>query len=194
MQTPSAYLSCLSSGIITEEMLSDCLYSVNKRAKNARDKECTYKYTKFSRGYWEKKQEYYEMKEKMLKILEPKCVHVETFVTRCRLFEDEVDFAEFQEGEIVQRGVVFSRNEHREIEYIDIREEDKRYYLVYEVGGRSFHSPIENISKYKELPQVDIGTLHTYGRDVGELISVSFVRKVISVIEEGNYRYEENSK
>lgn len=38
MKTPKEYQDNLKNGIITEEMFTDCLYSVNKRAKNYRDK------------------------------------------------------------------------------------------------------------------------------------------------------------
>lgn len=39
MRTPYEYTKNLKNGIITRDMLLDCLYSVNKRAKNFRDKE-----------------------------------------------------------------------------------------------------------------------------------------------------------
>ena len=39
MKTPKEYTKNLKNGIITEDMIVDCLYSVNKRAKNYRDKE-----------------------------------------------------------------------------------------------------------------------------------------------------------
>ena len=39
MKTPKEYSDNLSNHIITKQMLVDCLYSVNKRAKNYRDKE-----------------------------------------------------------------------------------------------------------------------------------------------------------
>ena len=39
MKTPKEYRDNLLNHIITKQMLVDCLYSVNKRAKNYRDKE-----------------------------------------------------------------------------------------------------------------------------------------------------------
>ena len=44
MKTPKHYNDNLKNNIITEEMFSDCLYSVNKRAKNYRDKAHEYKH------------------------------------------------------------------------------------------------------------------------------------------------------
>lgn len=39
MKTPKEYRDNLLNHIITKQMLVDCLYRVNKRAKNYRDKE-----------------------------------------------------------------------------------------------------------------------------------------------------------
>ena len=76
METPKEYSKNLKNNILTTEMLIDCLFSVNKRAKNCRDKEREYR-DKF-RGcrygdkygteekYREKKEEYYSQKEKIL--------------------------------------------------------------------------------------------------------------------------------
>lgn len=43
MRTPKEYTKDLQNHIITAQMLSDCLYSCNKRAKNWRDKESYYR-------------------------------------------------------------------------------------------------------------------------------------------------------
>lgn len=39
MRTPCIYTKKLKDKVITKDMLLDCLFSVNKRAKNFRDKE-----------------------------------------------------------------------------------------------------------------------------------------------------------
>lgn len=39
MKTPTEYSKNIKNHIITDRMLVDCLYSVNKKAKNWRDKE-----------------------------------------------------------------------------------------------------------------------------------------------------------
>ena len=64
------------------------------------------------------------------------------------------------------------------------------YYLLYKIGGYSFHHPIdEDLAKYyKELPKKDIGVLSTYGTSTDNLLSVQFVRKVLELIYSGNYR------
>lgn len=43
MRTSPKYLSDFKQGIITKEMLTFCLFSSNKRAKNCRDKIREYK-------------------------------------------------------------------------------------------------------------------------------------------------------
>ena len=46
MRTPKDFSENIKNGIITTEMLNECLYSVNKRAKNYRDakRECYGRY------------------------------------------------------------------------------------------------------------------------------------------------------
>lgn len=43
MLTPKIYTANMRKGIITDEMLASAIYSANKRAKNARDKEREYR-------------------------------------------------------------------------------------------------------------------------------------------------------
>ena len=78
MKTPKEYSDNLSNHIITKRMLVDCLYSVNKRAKNYRDKEReqraysrSHRYvanSAFIEGAREKKLEMYRMKDILLQV------------------------------------------------------------------------------------------------------------------------------
>lgn len=43
MVTPKIYTANMRKGIITDEMLASAIYSANKRAKYARDKEREYR-------------------------------------------------------------------------------------------------------------------------------------------------------
>ena len=43
MKTPRNYLSLIKNGIITEEILSESIYSLSKRAKHHRDMEQWYR-------------------------------------------------------------------------------------------------------------------------------------------------------
>ena len=76
MRTPKEYTDNLKKKTITESMLLDCLYSVNKRAKNYRDKERGYRqYYRGNRYAYDKygnvdrcqvmKEEYYSQKKKI---------------------------------------------------------------------------------------------------------------------------------
>lgn len=51
MRTPKEYSENLKNGIITAEMLEACLFSVNKRAKNCRDKIREYRRNRYFTGY-----------------------------------------------------------------------------------------------------------------------------------------------
>lgn len=76
MKTPKEYRDNLLNHIITKQMLVDCLYSVNKRAKNYRDKERKQRaYSRchryvdnsaFIEGAREKKLEMYRMKDSIV--------------------------------------------------------------------------------------------------------------------------------
>lgn len=88
MRTPKEYTKNLENGIITEEMLSDALYSVNKRAKNWRDKKREYKdRIRYDRYYIDKygnaekaeasERQMYEKKELLLSSVKPSCIHRE---------------------------------------------------------------------------------------------------------------------
>ena len=88
MRTPKEYTKNLENGIITEEMLSDALYSVNKRAKNWRDKKREYKERiRYERYYFDKygnaekaeanEKQMYGKKEMLLSAVKPSCIHQE---------------------------------------------------------------------------------------------------------------------
>ena len=76
MKTSKEYSNNLKNGILTSEMLYDCIYSANKRAKNNRDGKNYYKYSRYYDSYLEKMNEYYNMKDYLLKkFLKPKLIH-----------------------------------------------------------------------------------------------------------------------
>ena len=52
MRTPTAYTNSLKNNTISMQMLSDCLYSSNKRAKNWRDKERECRDRSRNNRYW----------------------------------------------------------------------------------------------------------------------------------------------
>ena len=65
----------------------------------------------------------------------------------------------------------------------------KKYYLFYDLGNHSFHTPIyqSDLEKYPSLKIEDIDDLVTYGDEIRELISIQFVQKVLELIATGVY-------
>ena len=97
MRTPKEYTNNIKNHIITKQMLLDCLYSSNKRAKNWRDKEREYRHSYDYYGNEEKAREqknaYYEQKDIMLSILHPVCIHKELLgYERRRIYDYEDEY------------------------------------------------------------------------------------------------------
>ena len=67
MRTPAMYTKNLKNHVITIQMLLDCLFSVNKRAKNYRDQERKYRHMRY---------DYYDNEEK-------NCIMQPQSVTKC---------------------------------------------------------------------------------------------------------------
>lgn len=94
--------------------------------------------------------------------------------------------------EFVWESCYFDKEKMREVWFGDIEVGEKfRYYLFYDLGGEhTFHTPISDPAQYAELEVKDIGQLTTQGHDIADLISNQFVRKVISLIETGEYKLD----
>lgn len=223
MKTPKEYIDNLKKGVITKRMLGDSLYSVNKRAKNCRDQERYYRNRYRNSRYYDhynteeryraQKEQYYMLKEKLLKYATPKCIHRETRTNTERIYSYEPIWEETLKNEVIlHRGGYYRRVSDEEladnyenydnlvydfggfkeyIEFVDIEAEPSySYYLFYEFDGLySFHTPISNPDDY-DLPIVDIDELVTSGKDIGDLISMAFVKKVLNLIDSGNYVLE----
>lgn len=158
MKTPKKYNESIKRGMITKEILGDCIYSCNKRAKNARDKIRYYRRNPYRAGiryydviekYENDKEKYYGMKEKLLSILTPKCIHKECI-------NGEYNYYLFYD-------FGYNHTFHTPIKYMDMKE------------------------KYKELDVLKIDTLMTEGASIDNLVSVQFVNKVINLIYSGDY-------
>lgn len=212
MRTPKEYADNLKNGVITEAMLLDCLYSVNKRAKNYRDKARGYReYFRYNRYAYDKygneakctakKEEYYRQKEKLLSVLQPTCIHKEFFgYERIRIYDYEPEYRKNQKR-FVWENSFYDYDEGREVWFGDIEDKSRpkyHYYLFYDINGtKTFHSPIQesDIKKYN-LNIINIDQLKTEGHDVSDLISNQFVQKVLTLIDSKNYKLvmSENSK
>ena len=191
MKTPKDYSDNLKNGVITKDMLKDCLFSVNKRAKNCRDsakKCCSYDYKE---AYQKKKEMYYLQKEQLLKLVEPVCIHSEVKEVKKRYYNyDDEYWWYFGSEKVIYQNGYFEQTTNEYIEFLDVYEEKNSYYLFYDFGNISFHSPIEKneLINYSTLEIKGIGRLVTAGQPVTELVSSQFVRKVLRLIDSGNYR------
>ena len=202
MRTPTAYVNYLKNNIISMQMLSDCLYSSNKRAKNCRDREREYRDKSRNNRYWhdvynneekarEKKEEYYQQKEIMLSILKPVCIHREFIgYERRRIYDYESEYESYME-EYVWKNFYYDEEEERRVYFGDIEIPNKpiyNYYLFYDLGSnRTFHTPIKDIEAYN-LEIKDIDRLKTTGHDIADLLSNQFVKKVIDLISSNNFK------
>ena len=90
MRTPKNYTQLVNDKKITNEMLAECIYSVNKRAKNHRDRIRKYKddhYNQYTARNIENAEDemekYYTMKEEMLTVFEPSLIHQQYVGVKC---------------------------------------------------------------------------------------------------------------
>ena len=202
MKTPKEFVENLKKGIITEEMLDSCLYSVNKRAKNWRDKKREYKgwhYAKhdYSAMALAQEEQMYRRKEILLSATKPVCIHREPVnYPRIRIYDYDNDFIDRLSEHILKNDIVWAnsyleRNSYREVKFFDFEDRSKpvwRYYLFYQLSNHSYHTPIkESETRKYDLPVITINKLETQGDEISQLISVQFVDKVISLITEGHF-------
>lgn len=100
MRTPKNYTQSVNDKKITNEMIAECIYSVNKRAKNHRDRIRKYKEDRYNpyaariiENAEDEMEKYYTMKEEMLTVFEPSLIH-EQYVgeEKKRVFSTEEDY------------------------------------------------------------------------------------------------------
>lgn len=194
MKTPKEYQDNLKNRIITEEIFTDCLYSVNKRAKNYRDKAQEYKW-RYNRRYhvavdsqYDKMNEFYALKDRLLKYLKPKCIHKQFvgYETE-RVYSYEKEYKNKKGKKIVWRNSYFNWEEG-EVHFYDYETDIEKhlYFLYYELPTRSFHTPISNPKEHDlEIVEID-SDFTTYGEDPKYLLSPQFIRKVIETLEKLN--------
>ncbi len=221
MQTPKKWSENLKKNIITEEMLGAAAYSVNKRAKNCRDKKREYnrRHDMYHNAeqYEAKEQAYYRQKETLLSIVRPICIHCEhQGYERLRHYDYEQGFFE-DLARCLPAGTICRSNSYtkggcRDWDDFDewygetttyffdellLDKERVRYYLYYALEDHTYHHPIDekDVNMYREKYGIEvqhIGFLDTSGRDIADLASPAFVKKLIALIQTGQYTYIEN--
>ena len=196
MRTPKEYTQNLKQKIITKQMLSDCIYSINNRALNSRDNE--YKYTHYipdpygnANKYRKKKLEYYSMKRVLLSILEPSHIQKCEVLQRKRTYDYEEGYEEILEsGNYVNNSGFYDPDRKEHVEFVVQMIPQTVYYLVYQVGNCSFCLPIQqsDVIRRPNLDVKDAGRIPpVYGDITVDMLSVQFVEKVLKLVKSGNY-------
>lgn len=203
MRTPKNYIQLVNDKKITNEMIAECIYSVNKRAKNHRDRIRKYKDDRYNpytarniENAEDEMEKYYTMKEELLTVFEPSLIH-EQYVgeEKKRVFSTEEDYDKLlqeKSNDILRKGSYYDDENSIEVEFFDYRLGRKKYlyFLFYEIGEYSFHLPIseQKAKKYTKLQIKEIDQdFKTHGANIEGLLSTQFVNKVLSLLESGDY-------
>ena len=196
MKPSKEYLKNLKHHTITEQMLSDCLFSINNRALNSRDNE--YKYTHYipntygnANKYHKKKLEYYQMKKVLLSILEPAYIQKGEVLQRKRTYDYEEGYEDIlKSGNYVNNSGFYDPDRKEHVEFVVQMIPQTVYYLVYQVGNCSFRLPIQqsDVIRRPNLDVKDAGRIPpVYGDITVDMLSVQFVEKVLKLVKSGNY-------
>lgn len=205
MKPPKEYLKNLKNHTITEQMLSDCLFSVNNRALNSRDNE--HKYTHYipdpygnTNKYRKKKQEYYSMKRALLSVLEPSHIQKGEVLQRKRTYDYEDNYGEIlKSGNYINNSGFYDTDRKEHVEFVVQMIPETVCYLTYTVSNRTFRVPLAEaeIEKYPDLEVVDVGRITpVYGDITADMLSVQFVEKILLLIKNRNYTliFENNTE
>ena len=205
MTPPKEYLKNLKNHTITEQMLSDCLFSVNNRALNSRDNE--HKYIHYipdpygnANKYRKKKLEYYSMKRVLLSILEPAYIQKGEVLQRKRTYDYEEGYEDIlKSGNYVNNSGFYDPDRKEHVEFVVQMIPETVYYLTYTLSNRTFRVPLEEseIKQYPDLEVVDVGRITpVYGDITADMLSVQFVEKILLLIKNRNYTliFENNTE
>lgn len=207
MRTPKNYTQLVNDKKITNEMIAECIYSVNKRAKNHRDRIRRYKDDRYNpytarniENAEDEMEKYYTMKEELLTVFEPSLIH-EQYVgeEKKRVFSTEEDYDKLlqeKSNDILRKGSYYDDENSLEVEFFDYKLGRKKYlyFLFYEIGEYSFHLPIseQKAKKYTKLQIKEIDQdFKTHGANIEGLLSTQFVNKVLSLLQSGDYKIVE---
>ena len=203
MRTPKIYNDLIKNKEITNKIIAECIYSVNKRAKNYRDKIEDYKQAGFYRykennieNAKEQKEKYYSMKEDLLLNFSPKLIHKQyAGEKRQRVYSYQKNYEKLyneKRNDIVWENSYYDYDRNKEVDFFDYSLGEKKYlyFLYYEIGEYSFHTPIteERVEKNTQLEIKEIDeNFQTHGADIVDLLSTQFVQKVIDLLDSGDY-------
>lgn len=196
-KTPEKYLKNVKEGKITGRMLEECIYLVNKRIKHCRGKEIEYGKTV---DFTEEKEKLNKQKEILLTAVKP------IYICRKFLMNEIIRIYDYdkrykdkdkysQQKQIIWEGGEYDFWGDRYIYYFDIKTNIPRYkyYLLCDINNKKIYCPItiDELEKYKDLKIIETNYSKTENYDMNDLISCQFCAKVVKLIENGNYIFEE---
>ena len=203
MKTPKLYNDLINEKKITNEIIAECVYYVNKRAKNYRNKIKEYKNGRSHQhleSNIEKAEEemgkYYQLKEEFLKVFTTNLIHKQ-FIgeKKKRVYSYEKNYEKLlkeKNNDIFWKNSYYDYDKDMEIEFFDSPLGTKKYiYLLYcEIGEYSFHSPVsEKIAESNtelEIQESD-ENFKTHGSKIEGLLSMQFVKKVLGLLQSEDY-------
>ena len=203
MKTPKLYNDLINEKKITNEIIAECVYYVNKRAKNYRDKIKEYKNGRSHQhveSNIEKAEEemgkYYQLKEEFLKVFTTNLIHKQ-FIgeKKKRVYSYEKNYEKLlkeKTNDIFWKNSYYDYDKDMEIEFFDYHLGTKKYlYFLYcEIGEYSFHSPVsEKIAESNtelEIQEID-ENFKTHGSKIEGLLSMQFVKKVLGLLQSEDY-------
>jgi len=203
MKTPKLYNDLINEKKITNEIIAECVYYVNKRAKNYRDKIKEYKNGRSHQhleSNIEKAEEemgkYYQLKEEFLKVFTTNLIHKQ-FIgeKKKRVYSYEKNYEKLlkeKTNDIFWKNSYYDYDKDMEIEFFDYHLGTKKYlYFLYcEIGEYSFHSPVsEKIAESNtelEIQEID-ENFKTHGSKIEGLLSMQFVKKVLELLQSEDY-------
>ena len=203
MKTPKLYNDLINEKKITNEIIAECVYYVNKRAKNYRNKIKEYKNGRSHQhleSNIEKAEEemgkYYQLKEEFLKVFTPNLIHKQ-FIgeKKKRVYSYEKNYEKLlkeKTNDIFWKNSYYDYDKDMEIEFFDYHLGTKKYlYFLYcEIGEYSFHSPVsEKIAESNtelEIQEID-ENFKTHGSKNEGLLSMQFVKKVLGLLQSEDY-------
>ena len=203
MRTPKRYTDLIKNKKITNQIIAECIYSVNKRAKNYRDKIKDYKQGGFYKykednieNAKEQKEKYYSMKDDLLFNFSPKLIHKKYDKEKIqRVYSYQKNYEKLyneKRNDIVWENSYYDYDKNKEVDFFDYKLGEKKYlyFLYYEIGEYSFHTPIteERAEKNTQLEVKEIDeNFQTHGADIVDLLSTQFVQKVIDLLDSEDY-------
>ncbi len=196
MKTPVKYSKLVKNNEVDKELIGHVAFSINKRAKNYRDKRNEYRYSNYRhaysymQSYEEKMNEAYIMKANILSLFKPIEVHQAIFKSEFYkiVYSDQPEYLQIKPHQIRLTGwSLTTGNKYKEIL---IKKSRTQYFLYFEIDNFKFHQPIDE-NELVNYTDLSIKTLEdnfkVEGKKGTELLSAQFCKKVDQLLESGDY-------